>query len=357
MRLHSVAFFLLPLIQNHNNSDFEITCYDTGGGEDPVTKLFKARADRWVGLDKMSDDEATEKIREDKIDILVDCSGHTGGHRLMMFARKPAPVQVTFLGYPNTTGLSAIDYRLTDRRADPSALNDSLASEYLHRLPNSAWCFNPLTDPYDVADSPFLEKGFVTFGTFNAFVKMNEPMMRNWVRIVKSTRNSRLILKNNVMKDPVFLQRVEQTLLKMGMERERFDLIPHQKSREDHFRSFGMLDIALDTFPYTGTTGSCETLYNGVPIVTLAGKTHVSRVGASLLHSVGLDNLVAETDEDYVRIAVELANDPFRLTDIRANLRQRMMESPLMDGPAYARDVEDAYRIMWRHWCGQRGGK
>jgi protein O-GlcNAc transferase len=344
-RQHSIAFFLLPLLEAHDRARFEITCYTTSPREDSTTPRFRA-AGRWQSLIGLNDAEAAQKIHDDRIDILVDLSGHTAQHRLQVFAHKPAPVQVTWLGYPNTTGLTAIDWRLTDARADPPGA-EALHSERLMRLPRTAWCFTPLSGSPPTA-APARDS--ITFGSFNAFTKINPPLLKMWSRILEQVPDSRLLLKNRAMTSESARVRLLDNLAAMGIAPGRVDLMIRNSESIDHLLAYQQIDIALDTYPYHGTTTTCEALWMGVPVITLAGRTHVSRVGVSLLENAGLPDLVAASEPEFVRLAVELARNAERRRHLRAHLREQMRASPLMDAPKFARDVETAYREMWRQW-------
>ena len=266
---------------------------------------------------------------------------------MLVFAHQPAPIQVAWLGYPNTTGLTTMDYRLTDTYADPPGLTESWHAEQLVRLPRCAWCYQP-------SDSPPItlrREGPITFGSFNNFAKITEPMFLLWARILHAVPESRLLLKTRALGSENTRQRVRQILSAAGIAAERLELRGYEPAHDDHLALYQRIDVALDTFPYHGTTTTCEALWMGVPVVTLAGKTHASRVGVSLLSNIGLPELVADTPEEYVRLAAELAGDLPRLAYLQGTLRQRMEQSPLMDAPRFARDMEAAYRAMWRQWC------
>jgi predicted O-linked N-acetylglucosamine transferase (SPINDLY family) len=349
-RDHPVGHFLLPLLAKHDHERFEIFCYAPPvPPPDSMTERLRAHADHWRSLTGLADGRAAELIRQDQIDILVDLSGHTSYHRLLLFAHKPAPVQVTWLGYPNTTGLATMDYRLTDAYADPPGLSESWHSEQLWRLPQCAWCYrSPGSSPVTLRNN-----GPITFGCFNNFAKVTEPMLLLWARILQAVPHSRLLLKTRALGSGSTQQRVRQILCEAGIGAERLELRGYEAAYDDHLAFYQRLDIALDTFPYHGTKTTCEAMWMGVPVVTLAGTTHASRVGVSLLSNIGLPELVASTPEEYVRLAAELATDASRLSHLRNTLRQRMEGSPLMDAPRFARDVDSAYRSMWQKWCAQ----
>jgi protein O-GlcNAc transferase len=348
---HPVGFFLLPLLGAHDRERFHVSCYTTNSRTDDVTLRLQARANEWRNLAGASDDDIARQIREDRIDLLVDLSGHTGGNLLPVFARKPAPVQVSYLGFPAGTGLGTIDYRLTDRWADP--LGATGVTEQLVRLPETAWCFSPLSGSPPVGELPAAHCRHVTFGCFNNFAKVTEEMLRLWVRILQRVPESRLVLKNLAVGNYAVAQRLHALFAQQGIGTDRLKLLSRTQSSLEHLQCYHGIDLALDTFPYHGTTTTCEALWMGVPVITLAGSRHVARVGVSLLSNVGLPELVADSVEDYVEKAVALANDRSRLAALRAGLRERMQRSPLMDAPRFARNMESAYRAMWRQWCGR----
>ena len=267
-----------------------------------------------------------------------------------MFARKPAPVQASYLGYPATTGISAIDYRITDPFADPPGMTDSQCTETLVRLPQTAWCYQPPPDASEVSELPAVKNSVVTFGSLNYFGKLSDMMLDSWMRILAAVPKSRLLIKAKGLSSKVCQQRVGHFMNLHHVQPDRVEMI-NWIPQTEHYRHFGRIDIALDSYPYDGTTTTCETLWMGVPVITLAGQSHVSRVGASLLTNIGLPQLVARSTDDLVRIATELAGDIPRLADLRAGMRERMRRSPLMDQVSLARNMEAAYRTMWQKWC------
>jgi protein O-GlcNAc transferase len=350
-RNHPVGRFLLPLIESHHRDLFEICCYSDVAIPDQMTARFQSRANLWRETTSLKHDQVAEQIRSDKIDILVDLSGHTTGGRLLVFARRPAPVQVSYLGYPGTTGLPAIDYRLTDTLSDPPGQTDSLQAEKLFRLPHTNWCFSEPEHAPAVHPSPMIKNGYVTFGSFNTLVKVTDSMLKTWACIVNQVPRSRLLLKSAAFVSAIARDRVGRVLFSQGVDVDRITLLGPVPDHATHLAAYHQVDIALDTFPYHGTTTTCDALWMGVPVITLAGQTHVSRVGVSLLSSVGLSELIASTQDEYANIAVALAHHPHRLEDLRTNLRRQMKQSPLMDAAGFTREVEAAYRQMWRRWC------
>ena len=350
-REHSVSRFLEPLFQNHDHERFEIVGYSDAWRPDSTTNLLSACADQWHDILGKSDESVAELIRGHGIDILVDLMGHTARNRLLVFARKPAPVQISYLGYPGTTGLATMDYRLTDGLADPPGLTDGFYSEKLLRLPKTNWCFAPLANTPEVGPLPASQGGPIIFGSFNRLAKISPRTLDLWAALLKAVPKSRLLLKDRLLHEQDIRDHFLKNFSTRGIGSERMEFVGPKTEHADHLRSYGLADIALDPFPYHGTTTSCEALWMGVPVVTLAGATHVSRVGVSLLTNVGLPELIAETEEEYVSIAVGLANDLPRLGEIRRSLRDRMRSSPLMYSRQFARDVEGAYRDVWRRWC------
>jgi len=346
-RDHVVARFILPLLANHDHRALEVFAYAQVSAPDTVTQRLRAHTDAWRSLVGLTDTQAAELIRQDRIDILVDLGGHTGGNRLLVFAHKPAPVQVTYLGYPNTTGLSTMDYRLTDAYADPPGQTELYHSEQLFRLSPCAWCFPPLESP----PVTVRQEGPITFGCFNNFAKVTQPMLKLWGRVLWAVPESRLLLKSLALGCLSVRQKVQQQFAAWGIDCRRLDLHGQEDGYDRHLALYGRMDIALDTFPYHGTTTTCEAIWMGVPVVSLAGSSHVSRVGVSLLNNIGLPELVADSEEQYLQIAVNLANDLPRLQQLRSTLRPRMQASPLMDAPRFARNIEAAYRQMWRQYC------
>jgi predicted O-linked N-acetylglucosamine transferase (SPINDLY family) len=350
-RTHSVAFFAVPLLTHHDPAAVETYGYANVAHADATTAQLQSRCHHWRDVHAMPDDQLADRIRQDGIDILVDLAGHTAGNRLAVFARKPAPIQVTYLGYPNTTGLSTIDYRLTDALADPPGTTEQWHTEKLVRLPEGFLCYAPPPNAPAVAPLPAATNGYITFGSFNNLAKVTPKVVELWARILKAIPGSRLEMKGRLLKEPETRERVLRQFDAHGIGRERVDLVPNVPGMANHLAYYHRLDLALDTFPYNGTTTTCEALWMGVPVITLAGRTHAGRVGVSLLTRVGLPELIAENEDDYVQRAVTLARDPERLAALRAGLRPRMTQSPLCDGPSFARHVEAAYREMWRGWC------
>jgi predicted O-linked N-acetylglucosamine transferase (SPINDLY family) len=350
-RQHSVGYFLEPVLAHHDHDRFEIFCYANHLQEDEVTGRLKSFADHWRRLIGLSDEQAADRIRDDQIDILVDLNGHTGHNRLLVFARKPAPLQITWLGYPNTTGLSAMDYRLTDGFADPVGMTEHLHSEKLVRLPECFSCYQAPREAPEVSELPAREKGYVTFGSFNNLAKITREVMAVWARILLAVPGARLTLKNPALGEITAQQMVRKAFTELGIAPERLELLGHDPSPSAHLERYRGIDIGLDSFPYNGTTTTCEALWMGVPVVVLAGRTHAGRVGVSLLSNLGLTEFIAHAPEEYLATAVRWANDLERLSALRKELRSRMAASRLMDGPGFTKKLEQAYRGMWEEWC------
>ncbi len=343
MYKHSVSYFLEPLLAEHDPSGVETYCYADVAKPDDMTARLKGHADHWRDTAGMADQALAETIHADGIDILVDLTGHTANNRLLVFARKPAPLQVTWLGYPNTTGLATMDYRLVDRITDP--VNEG--SEKLLYLPNGFFCYSPAEEA--PSDIPPRAEGPLTFGSFNNSIKMSMACIRVWARILAEAPEARLLLKSNHFIDPKACDYIKAGFADHGIEPERLELVPYKDSREEHHALYAQVDVALDPFPYNGTTTTCEALWMGVPVVTLRGDHHRSRVGTSILSRIGLDECVADDEDAYVSIATALARDTERRARLRNGMRDRM--APLCNAPSFARDMEAAYRSIWRGWC------
>ena len=349
-RLHSVAYFIEAVIASHDRTAFQISCYSDVVRSDSTTKHLKDLADNWRDIFGMSDEQVADLIHKDKTDILVDLAGHTSQNRLLVFARKPAPVQVTYLGYPDTTGLETMDYRITDSWADPPGQTEHLYTEELVRLPLSFLCYKPDARTPIVSGTPALESGHITFGSFNNCTKITPKVVRSWSRILSSVANSRLLLKSKPLSDTGAQEHLRQMFVQNGISSGRVEFCGYIPTTYEHLERYNSVDIALDTFPYNGTTTTCEAMWMGVPVIVLAGQTHASRVGVSLLSNVGLHDMIAESAEDYVEKAVRLAGDVDRLQELRAELRLMMAHSPLMDARGFTRFLETAYRQMWSKW-------
>jgi predicted O-linked N-acetylglucosamine transferase (SPINDLY family) len=342
---HCQALFTAPLFSRHDHRQFEIFCYSDVKSPDPFTARVRDWADVWRSTVAMSDEQLAELIRRDRIDILVDLTLHMAQNRMLLFARKPAPVQVTWLGYPGTTGLDTMDYRLTDPYLDPPGETDAFYTEKSVRLPHTFWCMDPealgASEMPGINPLPALQAGHVTFGCLNNFCKVNQPLLELWSRVLDAVPGSRMVL---LAPPGSRRQWVSRTL------GDRVDFVSRD-SRRNYLQFYHRIDLGLDTLPYNGHTTSIDSLWMGVPVVTLVGRTVVGRAGFSQLSNVGLSELAATTAERFVELAANVAADLPRLTELRRTLRDRTRSSPLMDGERFARDIESAYRQMWLTWC------
>lgn len=356
-RKHSVSYFTKPVLEFHDPSAFETFCYSDVTQPDSMTATLRGMAERWRDIRGLPDEQAAALMREDAIDILVDLAGHTAGNRLSVFARKPAPVQVTYLGYPATTGLPEMDYRITDAFADPPGRTDHLHTEELIRLPKTFLCFSrPAKNP-PITRCPVEKNGFVTFGSFNNLAKVSSSVLDAWTGVLRSVPGSRLVLKSRALSDPETGRHVLGRFEGRGVDSERITLLGFVPGQFGHLDAYNTIDIALDTFPYHGTTTTCESLWMGVPVIVLSGETHVTRVGVSLLSNIGAKELIAQSSEEYVGKAVQLAGQVDRLKTYRSELRSMMQRSPLMNAADFVRDLETAYRRVWRMWCEGRNSR
>ncbi|HYQ72844.1 MAG TPA: tetratricopeptide repeat protein [Gammaproteobacteria bacterium] len=353
LKAHSVAYFMEPVLARHNNSGFQVTCYADITSPDDTSARLASACDNWKLTRRLTDQQLAELIRTDKIDILVDLAGHTANNRLLLFASKPAPVQVTYLGYPNTTGLEEIDYRFTDSIADPDAAS-AFYTETLIRLPNGFLCYAaPASAPEVKKVRDYLSRD-ITFGSFNNLAKVTDPVISTWSRILKAIPASRLVLKSKATHDPYTRARLTGLFEKEGISMERVILTGYVNGTEGHLALYNNIDIALDTFPYNGTTTSCEALWMGTPVVTLSGNTHGSRVGASILSRLDMTDLIARTTDEYVDIAVKLASDKTRLAALHNCLRNTMQASSVCNADLITHDIETAYTAMWEYYCNDR---
>jgi len=347
-RAHVVGRNLLPLFRQHDRQQMAITCYAQVSRPDVLTGQFQQCADSWRDITGCSAAAVADQVRADQIDILVELALHTAPQGLLILARKPAPVQVSFAGYPGTTGLTTIDYRLSDPYLDPPGRDEAAYSEQTIRLPDSFWCYDPL-DERDVSvhSLPALQTGAVMFGCLNNFCKINEEILALWAQVLRQVAGSRLAL---LTKPGAHRQRTAEFLSRQGVAPGRLEFLDH-RARRDYLEMYHRIDLGLDSFPYNGHTTSLDSFWMGVPVVTLVGPTAVSRAGWCQLSNLGLPELAGQTPEEFVRIAVALARDLPRLAELRSTLRHRMERSPLMDAPRFARHIEAAYRQMWRAWC------
>jgi protein O-GlcNAc transferase len=340
-REHPVARFVLPLFREHDRKQVQVYAYSDVAKADPITNVLRNRVDRWRDVATLGNEQLAETIRADGIDVLVDLAAHSGGNRLLTFARKPAPVQITYLAYCSTTGVDAIDYRVTDRVLDPPGEWSGYTETSLH-LPNCYWCYS---EP-QVRPTPARAAGPPTFGCLNNFAKVSDLTLELWARLLLRVPEARLLL---YARTEFHRDRVRGALRKAGVDEARAVFVGRQ-SLADYLLTYREIDVALDPHPYGGGTTSCDALWMGVPVVTLVGRTAVSRAGATLLANVGLERLVARSEEQYVELAAGLLSDAEGLAALRAELRARVEASPLMDAPQFARDFEALLKSAWRAW-------
>jgi predicted O-linked N-acetylglucosamine transferase (SPINDLY family) len=341
---HPVGLFLLPVLERHERSRFEVHCYATSTKADDFTRRLAAHSDVWRDAHALSDAQLAQLVHDDRIDILVDLAGHSGVCRLGTFAQQPAPVQVSWLGYLNTTGLSRIQYRITDRHCDPAGLTEHLHTERLVRLPNSQWCYRPFVSVAHAQVPPLRGNGHVTFGSFNQIAKISPTTRVLWARILNEVADSRLLIAG--VADERSAADLLGELAAAGIDRKRISVAPFAPVQE-YLRLYDAVDIALDPTPYSGGTTTCDALWMGVPVVTLPGLRPASRSAASILTSVGLPEWIAQAPQDYVRLAAGFARDSGSLASLRTSLRERLRGSPVMDEKRFVLDLEQAYREMW----------
>ena len=352
LRAHPVGTLVQPLLALHDRTRFSVYCY-ANCAEDAVSSRLRAHTDVWRSIRGLPAEEAAACVRGDAIDILVDLAGHTEQNVLPVLARRPAPVQVTGIGYFNTTGLPAIDYMLTDVHVDPIGTADPSFTEEMLRLPHSHFCYTLPEDLPAVTPPPMERRGYVTFGSFNNFSKVTEEVLHLWRALLDAVPHARLLVKSKLFGSAEGREIAAERFARCGIAAERVEMRgfgPH------HLAEYGDMDIALDTFPYTGGMTTCEALAMGVPVVTLRGESHGARFGESLLRNANQPELIAATPEDYVRLAVRLASSPEQLRTLRMGLRPRLERSPLMDAHTYVRDVEAAYTEIWEKFVRAAGG-
>jgi protein O-GlcNAc transferase len=336
-RRHALRFFIRPILRNHDRSLFNVYCYNNGAREDDVTMEIKALSEHWIDCHRMSDAELAERIAADEIDVLVDLSGHTGGNRLKALAMKPAPVQATMLGYLNTTGLQAMDYRIVDRYTCPPGVSDEFQGETLARLPDCQWCYEP-DGEVQTGPLPALANGHITFGCFHNLAKLTPGQLELFSEILRSLPDARLLI---VAWGETPRQHLLQFFATAGVA-ERVQIV-EPLDHANYFSFYNKVDIGLDTFPYSGGTTSMESLWMGVPLVTMKGTTQASNGGASILSNVGLPEFIADDAQSYVDIAKLMAANIDGLGKLRQTLRERLKHSPIMNAPQYVRALESLY--------------
>jgi predicted O-linked N-acetylglucosamine transferase (SPINDLY family) len=343
---HAVAYFIGPVLAAHDRARVEVFCYASVATPDRYTDRLRSLAEHWRDIARLDDQRAVEVIRADAIDLLIDLAGHTANHRLCVFARRPAAVQATWIGYPNTTGLDAIDYRITDAVSDPIGQTEHLHSERLARLPATFSCYGPDELAPAVNALPARASGAVTFGCFNNFAKISPPVITTWAQILRELPISQLLLKSRGLDDEIIRTRVRAAFADAGVAPGRISFNGEELSVVAHLGLYHGIDIALDPFPYNGTTTTCEALWMGVPVLTLAGEVHAARVGASLLTHAGLPDWITNSTAEYVQRAIAAARDIAALAELRRALRERLRTSPLCDAVAFTRSFEQTCEVM-----------
>ncbi len=346
---HAAADFVHSFLPHHDRRDYQIICYCNAALREAPCDLY---GHTWRDVSALDDARLASLIEQDAIDVLVDLSGHTRGNRLLALARKPAPLQMTFLGYPNTTGMRAMDYRLTDAYADPPGACEGLYRERLLRMPHSLWCYCP---PADVAAEagalPALRNGYITFGSMNGVYKLNQDLLSLWADLLLRSKDARLLVAT--IPPGSVRERIARVFAQKGVDAARIEFV-ERVSKSDFRALHQRIDIALDSYPCNGGATTCDALWLGVPVISLAGDAFRARAGLSMLNAVGLPQLAARSPAGFLTLAADLAQDLGRLQRLRAGLRQTMRNSPLCDALAYTRALEDLYRGSWRVWCASR---
>jgi predicted O-linked N-acetylglucosamine transferase (SPINDLY family) len=346
LRIHPVGFFLSSVLASQRREGFQFICYSDVTAPDAMTARLQAGADLWRDTFTTGDQALSDQVRQDEIDVLVDLAGHTRGNRLCVFARKPAPVQVTWAGYPDTTGISQMDYLLSDRWQTPEGAERWFVEKVV-RVPDGYICYRPPEDAPPVAPLPAQANGFITFGSFNRLAKINPDVVRLWSRLLRESPQSRLILRARGLADETVARRYHKMFSREGVERSRVDLVG-PGSHLDLLAAYATIDIALDPFPYSGGLTTCEALWMGVPVITLAGERMASRHSTSHLSNVGLPEWVAATPEQYLALALDFAQDLDRLRSLRSGVRDRMAASPLVDGERFTANLLSTLRRLAR---------
>ncbi len=350
LRIHSVAFFIEPLLQNYNNSDWHLICYPNHTNSDDFTKRASKLVESWKPIAGKSESDLAKVLQADKLDVIIELNGWTIGHKLHLLATRMAPIQITYLGYPNTTGVPAMDYRIVDEGTDPPGA-ESLSTEKLMRLPGGMHAYAAPPDAPNISELPALKSGAITFGSFNSLMKVNPEVIETWSEILKAVPNSRLLIKTHMLKHPVARERIERLFRENGIALSRIEILEKIEDMKGHLGVYERIDLALDTFPYNGTTTTCDALWMGVPVIGFAGGTHAGRVTASLMHRVGLGDFIGQSREEMVQKAVEWSKRIPELSEIRMNLRERMLASPLLDGARLAREIQAQVREAWHSVC------
>jgi predicted O-linked N-acetylglucosamine transferase (SPINDLY family) len=350
---HPVGKIMQPIVAAHDQASFEIYCYYSGKADDHWTKKTRQAASVFREVRELNHESVERLVLEDRIDILVDLGGHTGGgNRLEVFASGAAPIQMAFLGYPSTSGSMSLDYRLTDAYCDPPGRTEHLHSERLIRLQRGFLCYRPPEAAPPIQAAPFADAGHITFGSFNNVSKLSPTALRTWAEILRRVPDSRLTFKYGGRFDSEWIrERMRLLFAAEGVDPARLTFLPSIPAVAGHLEVIGKADIALDPFPYQGTHTTLETLTMSVPVITLCGETYVRRASSALMMRLGLNDLVAHTPEEYVNLAVELANNGSLLKELRLGLRERFFSSDICDVAGFVAELEATYRRLWAEWC------
>ena len=344
---HSVSNFILPILKNYNKSKFEIYCYYNNTKQDIVTEDIIANSDKFITIKGLTDEEVFEIIKNHEINILFDLCGHWANNNLSLFSKKAAPIQISWIGYPNTTGLKEIDYRFTTKYADPSKCDDKIYSEKLYRLPETFLCFNRIDDISFSQTPPLEYSKKITFGSFNNILKISKSTIKAWSMILKNIENSKLILKSSSEIDNITFEDIRIEFTKLGINKNRIGLLERTENRKQHLLCYNFIDISLDTFPFNGATTTFESLWMGVPVLTIEGEHHVSRVSTSVLKVLNLNEFIGKDLNDFVKKAIQISKDNKKLSFYRKNLRGLMKNSLLADGKEFTKNFENAVLDIW----------
>lgn len=354
-RRHSVSYFLIPLLENIDRSKFSITCYSCGKSRDDITQQIMDLCENWREICGVSEQSAAELIMADNIHILIDLSGHTADGRMPLFYQRPAPVSVSWLGYPDTTGLSVMDWRIVDDVTDVAVTEEDtqeMCSEKLLRF-SRFLCYKPDDSSPGITPAPHATNNFITFGSFNNYAKVSDDCLKVWCEILRQVPDSRLLLKSRGLTDPYMESIVYERFKAHGIFPDRIDFCGYTQTHQQHLERYGQIDIALDTFPYNGTTTTFEALWMGVPVLTLTGQTHAARVGTSILQKTGLSEFIAKNQEEYVALACALAANPEKITQLREQMRDSLAKSPFMDGANFAAEFCQGLQHIWSEYISQ----
>ena len=347
-RNHPIGYFIEQALTHHDRTQFEVFCYSNQSINDELTTRLRRHADQWRDIVGLEDETVAQRIRQDSIDILVDLAGHSSGNRLLTFALKPAPVQVTWIGYIATTGLKTIDYILGDRYVIPPG-DEHYYVEQVVRLPHSFLCYTPPDYSIEVSPLKTSSANGITFGCFNNTAKLTPEVIRIWSRLLKTVPGSHLFLKSQGFSDEITRDHYRSLFAKQGIQSDRLRFAG-QSPRDEYLTAYNEVDIGLDPFPFNGGTTTADALWMGVPVISMRGDRFVSRMGASILSAVGLGEYVVDNEDEYIAKATALAADLPRLAKLRSRLRTQLLNSPLCDGPEFTHDLEIAYHAMWRAW-------